>query len=227
MKKQNYDIVDFHSHILPRADHGSSSVEMSLSQLEYAKDNGVKRVIVTPHFYPNIHYVDAFLEKRRAAYERLLSSIPEGMPEIRLGAEVLICENIHNIEELDSLCVEGTKTLLLELPKENLGFDFTSTVLELEDKGYSVVLAHADRYHFSDVQRLVDVGAKVQLNASALVSVFTKPAYRKWITDRTLVAIGSDIHLDDKKAYKNFRKAIKKLGSYAEYIEKCSKEYWI
>ena len=49
------DIVDFHAHVLPCADHGSSSVSTSLSQLSYAKGAGVKRIIATPHFYPHKH----------------------------------------------------------------------------------------------------------------------------------------------------------------------------
>ena len=227
MKKQNYDIVDFHSHILPRVDHGSTSIDMSLSQLKYAADVGVSRIIATPHFYPNVHYVDSFLQKRTAAYEKLESSLTPDLPKVRLGAEILICENLHNLDGLDSLCVQGTKTLLLELPRENHGFDFTYTVLELISRGYSIVLAHADRYNPKDVEKLIEVGAKIQLNADALTSLCIKCVYKNWMERKTVVALGSDIHLDDKKAYKNFAKAKSKLGEYAEYLAKYSDNFWI
>ena len=45
-----FDVVDFHTHILPGADHGSDSVETTLRQLEFARDAGVKRLIATSHF---------------------------------------------------------------------------------------------------------------------------------------------------------------------------------
>ena len=38
-------LVDFHSHILPRADHGSDSIETSLCQLESAAKAGVDTTI--------------------------------------------------------------------------------------------------------------------------------------------------------------------------------------
>lgn len=227
MKKQNYDIVDFHSHILPRIDHGSTSIDMSLSQLKYAADAGVSRIIATPHFYPNVHYVDSFLQKRADAYAKLERNLTSDLPKVHLGAEILICENLHNLDDLDSLCVQGTKTLLLELPRENHGFDFTCTVLELISRGYSIVLAHADRYKQKDVEKLIEVGAKVQLNADALTSLCIKRVYKKWMDNNTIVALGSDIHLKDKKAYKNFAKAKSKLGEYAEYLAKCSDKFWI
>ena len=74
MKKQSYDIVDFHSHILPQVDHGSISIDMSLTQLSYAKDAGVTRIVATPHFYPNVHYVDTFIKKNKLSMEALTKS---------------------------------------------------------------------------------------------------------------------------------------------------------
>ena len=60
--KLNKDLVDFHAHILPEADHGSSSLEMSLWQLASAKRYGVTRIIATPHFYPHVHTVESLLK---------------------------------------------------------------------------------------------------------------------------------------------------------------------
>ena len=45
MKEFNIDFVDFHTHILPSVDHGSDSIETSLSQLALAKSFGA-------HVYP-------------------------------------------------------------------------------------------------------------------------------------------------------------------------------
>ena len=55
-------IVDFHSHIIPSANHGSSSVETTISQLKLAQKSSVTRIIATPHFYPSHENVDTFIE---------------------------------------------------------------------------------------------------------------------------------------------------------------------
>ena len=50
------DILDVHSHILPKLDDGASTGKMSVEMLRAAVQQGVKRVIATPHysaFFPN------------------------------------------------------------------------------------------------------------------------------------------------------------------------------
>ena len=55
-------------------------------------------------------------------------------------------------------------------------------------------------------------GARVQLNASSLVGLFVKKHLYGWIDSGVVVALGSDIHGKDKKAYKNLSAALKKMG---------------
>ena len=45
--------LDYHAHILPGCDHGSSSVDMSLKQMDMAKEAGIQTICATPHFYPH------------------------------------------------------------------------------------------------------------------------------------------------------------------------------
>ena len=56
--------IDFHSHILPQADHGSDGIETSLAQLALLRDAGVWCLAITPHFYPQEEGVTSFLDKR-------------------------------------------------------------------------------------------------------------------------------------------------------------------
>ena len=67
--KMKMDLVDFHSHILPGADHGSDSIDTTLFQLNSAMACGIDRIIATPHFYPNIHTVEDFLSRRNSSYD--------------------------------------------------------------------------------------------------------------------------------------------------------------
>ncbi|MBE6532487.1 MAG: hypothetical protein E7676_03130 [Ruminococcaceae bacterium] len=223
--KNRFEIIDFHSHILPGADHGSASLEISNKQLALAKESGVNRVISTSHFYPHVHTVDTFLEKRNNAYSALLPHIPKDM-EIRLGAEVLICNGIENLPGLERLFVNGTNTLLLELSFSDFRSEYAESVSTMVKNGVNVVLAHADRYNPAFIEEMLACGAKIQLNAKALNTLFKRKVLYDWLSRGVVVALGSDIHGVDKTAYSSLLKAYGKIGKYAESVCRESAEIW-
>ena len=49
--EQNRGIIDFHSHILPGIDDGSRSTAQSLEMMKLELDQGIGRIVATPHFY--------------------------------------------------------------------------------------------------------------------------------------------------------------------------------
>ena len=212
------ELVDFHSHILPSADHGSARSSISLEQLKMAMDCGVSKIVATPHFYPQKENPDSFLARRSYSYQRLSRKLTDPHPEIILGAEVLICDNIEEMPMLSELCISGTNVLLLELPFTDFSKSYANSVSILIEQGYNVVLAHADRYNPENIDTMINAGAKIQLNADS-ISGFKIPKHiSKWIDEGVVYAIGSDIHSVDKKAYKQFKKSIKKLKNEAENI---------
>ena len=220
------DIVDFHSHILPGADHGSGSVSESLDQLRLASDRGIKRIIATPHFYPNSHDVNSFINRRDLSYNQLLAAMTDGSPEIKLGAEVLICEGIENMPGLESLFIAGTSTLLLELSYTDFHYSYIKSVAALISSGVDVILAHADRYPKENVKQLIDVGARIQLNADSCKSIFLPKHIKQWLDSGRVVALGSDIHGRDHKAYRNFCAAVAKISKYVDSIKASSDDIW-
>ena len=220
------DVIDFHAHIVPRADHGSSSLKTTLKQLELAKDAGVSRIIATPHFYPQVENPEDFLNRRDACYRRVVAANFDDLPEIKLGSEVLICDNIEEMPMLDKLCVSGTKILLLELPFTDFSDGYIQSVRTLISNGYTVVLAHADRYDHTNINKLIGVGARVQLNASSVARMLVPRHIKSWIESKKVFAIGSDIHGDDKGAYKRFCRAVKRLGNNISAINEYSETAW-
>ena len=110
-------MIDFHSHILPGMDDGSKNIEESLALLRMLAEQGVKKVVATPHFYANDESVEKFLARRQQSYESLRAALPAGMPEILLGAEVRYYQGISRLKELKELCVQGSNLLLLERPE--------------------------------------------------------------------------------------------------------------
>ncbi len=210
-------IIDFHSHILPRVDHGSKDSAESEKQIELIGGFGTDAVVATSHFYPHVHKVEDFLEAVNGASERM-SRLISGLerPKIYLGAEVLACEMIENMEGIESLCVRGTRCILLEMPSSSSwSRSLIRTVENLIDNGYTVILAHIDRYlkRFEEgIDALLSIGALAQINADSLVSFIDRKRLKPYIESGRVCALGSDLHGSDKKSYKPFADLEKHIG---------------
>ena len=148
------------------------------------------------------------------------------MPEIRLGAEVLICEGLEMLPEIHKLCIGESNVLLLELPLGEADKMQVRTVKALIKQGIEVVLAHADRYPRENIEPLVDLGAIIQLNASSLCGLVKHRHLYEWASAGLVVALGSDIHGTSEKPYKCFVTAKKKLAEHLEYIKNQSDIMW-
>lgn len=167
-------ITDFHSHILPGIDDGSRSLEMSMTMLQQMADQGIPRVVATPHFYANQDTPETFLT-RRAEAENLLRremARQEGLPEVVVGAEVYYFAGMNRAEALRDLTIGGTDFILVEMPF----CTWTDVMIrELEKirqyQGLEPIIAHVDRYISPLHQRklpaiLNDMGFLVQANSS-------------------------------------------------------------
>ncbi|MBE6563029.1 MAG: histidinol-phosphatase [Ruminococcaceae bacterium] len=216
--------TDFHSHILPGADHGSRGIEVSVKQLDLIASYGIKRVVATPHFYPERDNVDSFLERRTECARLLKANIREGHPDVFLGAEVLVCDGIERMEGLEKLTVYGTNCILLEMPMTKWSIATFETIEAIRDMGLVPVMAHVDRYKPKYVEELLSLGVKAQLNPDAFSGFFNKKNSMRWLSEGRIVALGSDLHGADEKCYRTFASATRALGKYTEAAELSMKE---
>ena len=214
-----YPLIDFHAHVLPGADHGCSGREESFRQLELMRLAGIDTVVATSHFYPNRHKPEDHLRKLAIATERLADR-PSATPRICLAAEVLYCNGLEYMEQLENLCIRGTNVLLLELPIAPWGknlFDSIYTLL----RSYTVVLAHIDRYlpaHCQDIEELLSMGALAQINTDTLASFFGRRRTLPFLLDDRTVGLGSDLHHADNKAINRFMAAKNKYDAAFDSI---------
>lgn len=216
-------MVDFHSHILPGVDHGSKSLEVSLAQLELASKYGVKKIISTSHFYPHKHTVESFLSSRDNAFSELRSKMSAHHPQIRLAAEVLMCDGIERLEGLERLCLEGTDFLFLEIPGNDFSSSLVDSVRRIHEKGIAkVILVHPERYSSEIIEDFLRVGVKLQINADAFNKFFIPVRIKSWLKREKVVAIGSDIHGANAAAYRGFSIAVKRLGKFRRYVQESS-----
>ena len=192
-------LTDYHCHILPEIDDGSDSVETSLSMIETMKNQGVERIVATPHFYAHREKsVESYIEKRRESYEKLVGAAP-AIKDIRLGAEVAVEHGISELDGLDRLAFQGTDIIMLELPYSSYSKWISEEVYNVSCRyGLKVVLAHIHRYiNFytkSQMSEILSMNVIFQVNNEAFSSFGERRFVKRLIKDGYPVVFGSDSH---------------------------------
>lgn len=211
--------IDFHSHILPQADHGSESLEMSLSQLKYAKKADVSVIVATPHFYLNEDTIESFLARREKAFEELEKHNDSGIRIIK-ASEVQIQPGLAELPDLPKLCVGDSNYIFLEFPPEPWPCHVLDTVREIiRERRLRPIFAHIDRYSHMSRECMLNLNVDIQLNPGALLdSRKRRNYYLDLIAEDSVHILGSDCHGDGMLAYKDFTAAIKKLGKLMPYM---------
>ena len=197
-------MVDIHCHILPGVDDGAADIQTAVAMLRAAAQQGVKRVVATPHFYIGQHTAPTFLKDRRAAYEQLLPYLTEDMPRIVMGAEVLIREGISRFD-MRPLCLEGTDILLVEMPFVAPPCWVLEELERLVDvQGLTLMYAHLDRYlpwySHSDFEMLMDLpGSIMQVNADSIADKKYFGSLCRHLPNTRRMVLGSDMHNMDHR----------------------------
>ena len=210
-------MIDWHTHILPGMDDGSHDVPESISMINMQVSQGVHTVIATPHFYANDETVDSFLGRRKKALELLRAELPDGPPEIRLGAEVRYYQGISRMADLKALRIEGSKLLLLEMPMTGWTEYMVRELIELSGKSsIRIVLAHIERYLSLQKQavweRIYDSGILMQVNSSFFTTLASKRKAISLLRKGKIHFVGSDCH--------NMTSRSPQIGKAFEIIQK-------
>lgn len=222
-------MIDFHTHILPNMDDGSQSVVESVELLNTLENEGVKLVCLTSHFYPRNESIDDFLARRQKSFESLKRY--KGDMELRLGSEVHYYRGISASENIDSLCIENTNILLVELSFNSpINDGVINELISLKNKGYRVILAHVERYGIDEDTLIYmhNSGLLLQVNTEFFNGFFNSRRALKWLEKGIIDVIGSDCHNTNDRI-PNYSKTMKliadKLGNefLRKFIEKTYK----
>lgn len=195
-------MIDFHSHILPKMDDGSGSLEESVAMLREMAAQGVTQVVATPHFYPQRENVESFLKRRDAAFGALSEEMAkhEGLPKVLLGAEVFYYTGMSDSEDLERLAIQGTKYILVEMPD---GQWAPRMYRELEkialQRGLTPIIAHIDRYirpfrTKGIPETLAQLPVLVQANGACFLDPWMRPLVMKLLKKGQIHLLGSDAH---------------------------------
>lgn len=190
--------TDYHTHVLPGIDDGAAHTETSLSMLELLGEQGVERVVATPHFYAHREIsVEHFLEKRQAAYDKIKEQ--HSVKEIRLGAEVSLEVGISDVPGIEKLAIEGTNLILLEPSYHGFKISMLDEIYNIASEyGLRPIIAHIHRYVSiygeSEMEKLLTANAIFQINADAFSNRSERRIAKNLLKNGESVVFGSDCH---------------------------------
>lgn len=219
--------TDIHTHILHSIDDGPESFDKTKELLNKSIQNGVDKIVATPHFYAEKHSLNERLKTSKERYSNLSEFISQNKLPLSVlsGFEVRYFKGISHIEDLDKLCINQSGNLLLELAPLPITEDVLDEILDMRYAGYNVILAHIERYTkipgFKLLKSLITQGEVVaQCNGDSFISgTFQRAAY-KLLKEGMVSVIASDTHSVEhrppnlKEAYdaieKKFNSRVKK-----------------
>ena len=213
-------VTDFHSHILPGIDDGSKSLEESIAMLKREAEQGVTRVVATPHFYAHHDSPERFLARRDRAENRLREEMEKhsGLPELHVGAEIYFFSGISDSDILKRLTIDLKGCILLEMPVSPWSDSMFREIADIPAKqGLTPIIAHVDRYigpfrTHGIPERLEKLPVYVQANANFFLRTGTRSMALRMLKENRIHLLGSDCHnMSDRRP---------NLGAAADVIRK-------
>ena len=215
-------MFDIHTHILPYIDDGSSSLEESIEMIEDSINQGIKDIILTPHFdiyqekcNHNIDYFEEFQNFKKEVEKRNIEV------NLYLGNEIYYTPKVYKyLKEKKIFPLGNTNKVLIE-------FSFTNEIKNIEDiiyefkiEGYEVIIAHVERYNYANyklIKSWKEKGALIQVNASSFYETQKQKRLAKKLLKNNLIDyIASDTHSFRKNYIGKFIKDYKET-KYFEF----------
>jgi len=199
-------MIDIHTHILPTIDDGPTTMTESLEMCRIAVNDGIKKMIATPHVQNGMYDLDAnkVLEKIQMLNQLLKQ---EGLDLVIFpGAEVHLNDRLLDAEilkESNILTINGgRKYILLEFPFQWVPSGTEHVIFKLRSMGFTPILPHLERNFKIQrdpymVRHFAEMGAILQVTAQSITGDFDAAPMKcaLWMLKNNLVhVIASDAH---------------------------------
>lgn len=166
---------DIHNHILPGVDDGSSCMRETMSLLQAACEQGIRHLIVTPHYRRGMFEIS--FEDIQDVYEKTRLYCEEKFPAMHLylGRECFV-SSVNMAEKIfaDSRYhMAGRPVILVEFGYET-DFSIILQTVQLAQKEKMIpILAHIERYQAlqnqENIYQIKQAGAKIQINCDSIL----------------------------------------------------------
>ena len=221
-------MIDFHSHILPNIDDGSTSIGETINLIEEASKVGFTGIISTSHYIQGYYEFDCY--ERNQLLDIVQNKMQSGNLELYLGSEIYFSSEIIDlIKDKKASTINNTRYLLFELPMNTKPLFVKELVYELIQNGYRPIIAHPERYSYVQdeinyVRELANLGNLFQANYGSVLGMYgndAKKTLKKLLKDDLISFLGSDVHRTGQ-IYTKIPKALKKINKIVstEKLEK-------
>ena len=199
-------MIDIHTHILPAIDDGPTTMTESLEMCRIAVNDGIKKMIATPHVQNGMYDLDAnkVLEKIHLLNQLVKQ---EGLDLVIFpGAEVHLNDRLLDAEILKESSIltinGGRKYILLEFPFQWVPSGTEHVIFKLRSMGFTPILPHLERNFKiqrdpSMIRHFAEMGAILQVTAQSITGDFDAAPMKcaLWMLKNNLVhVIASDAH---------------------------------
>ena len=207
MQNELPPLVDIHNHLIPGVDDGARRPEESLAALRAMRDQGVRRLIATPHLDAGVTVRPEAFADRMAAIDAgwaALQAVAAEVPEVEVarGHEIMLDVPSASLEDA-RVRLAGGRCVLVEFPRLQVPAASADALYRIRMAGYLPLVAHPERYVNVGVERLdlVEewrrVGARIIVNAGSVVGGFgagARATVQAMLQEGWVDLIGSDYH---------------------------------
>ena len=234
-------MIDFHSHILPKIDDGSTSMDETINLIIEAKQVGFTEIISTSHYIQGYYEFNESKRKQlllevEKNYHQIVDGQKKNRPQfagakkepspichncsLYLGSEIYITtEIIELIKNGKASTINNTRYVLFELPMNSKPLFAKEVVYRLIESGYKPIIAHPERYSYVQedieyIEELANMGALFQSNYGSIIGMYGSRAQKtiKELLKKNLISfLGSDVHRTGQ-IYPKIPKILKKLS---------------
>ncbi|QNM08789.1 capsular biosynthesis protein [Wansuia hejianensis] len=216
------NMYDIHCHALQQVDDGADSLQMALDMLAYEYTEGVRTIILTPHFRKLMFETDEKAIEEQFAL--LCAAAAERLPDLRLYLGCEFHVNMDMIELLEQkgkrFCMADSEYVLMEFSGRDGRAYIWERLYAAVTNGFYPIIAHAERYsvlrdNLDFVEEIVHLGARLQVNADSVIGKNGREGKKfcqQLIKRRLLDFVGSDAH--------DLKRRPSRIAECAAYIEK-------
>ena len=174
----------------------------AVAMLQAEANQGIRRVVATPHFYAQHDRPEEFLQKRAQAEKILRREMEKhpDLPEVIVGAEVFYFSGIAESSVLPELRLGDTNYILIEMPTVHWTERMYKDLENIWRKQDLIpVVAHVDRYlgrfrTFGIPKRLSELPVLVQANAEFFLNQSTSAMAMRMLKRDQIHLLGTDCH---------------------------------
>ncbi len=200
---------DIHCHLVPGVDDGAKNLDMSLSVLKTEYADGVRAIILTPHYRRGMF--ETRRERVHEQYELLKATAKQQFPdlELYLGCEYHAShEMVDRLRESAYYRMGGSYYALVEFSESHEAKYMQHRINEVLQAGFQPIIAHIERYpactaDLDLIRYFKDAGCLIQVNADSVIGkdgFWTKRFVKKMLNERLVDLIGTDAHNNGSRA---------------------------